>query len=882
MDNNMERKKNEKNVQRRRHPLTRRLLALVLAVMMVLTSSGVQIQAGDQPNTETAQDMVQISAREETEVSGGESESIQATEAETPEAASKEAATEAVVETAGETVPETAGETKAAESEKETKAAATKAQTEEIKTKTAETAPSSETEKQAKAAAKVARSADDYDLTNYLTDGSYINIIIDGKEYTLDELNASGTEIPAGANVYVKLVFEALKKIPEGATLTYQIPKALVVAAATTPTKLTDANTFETLGSFVIDENGLIKVTLNSKYFNKYKETDGTLDLYGFNLSFYGEFSDEMGQEEGSEDNVIRFSGTVGSSGLSFTIPFDYKNDRANVQIEKEGDFNISTRTISYKVTVTAPTDNTADAYNVVVTDKITTAKDFIQADSDGNLYRNADVSNGSFDAATGVWTISGDMTPGQTETLTYDLVVTKEYYTSSGGTTVSNTATVTFNDNGKNDAVATQPTVGTVLVGKEYNKSLGMVKDDTGTYITYTLTATAYGTPMTGVVVKDTFDTPEYISSIEVVGSDKDKVTIDDTTATTKSLTWVVGDLAKEETQTLTYRAYLNVSAWQQGAGLNYLGQYVSNKDVQNTATVSVNNPINGDGTLGTGGDPIITDSTTSDTTLQKLWLDKGSTKVGDKFLFTIRVNGAPTTDVITSIWDQLVDGAYEKDGYITLNQYDSDSSSKTLIGSYKIKISDVLDSGSTTSWTINLANTPTTDGTKNLSGRYYYELTYYVTADGATFTNSAGLGIAGGGFSVTKEVQGLSGWTKDTDFTKDTGDPNYKTGEIPCTIYLRNTIIPGFVVFDHVSTRYCYEQGWTWWDDDALSKVVVKWGDTVLKEGVDLPLQVIQRTLVMPMKLQRITTVASKLSSFERSRPAQAQVIRSLSPMA
>jgi hypothetical protein len=298
-------------------------------------------------------------------------------------------------------------------------------------------------------------------------------------------------------------------------------------------------------------------------------------------------------------------------------------------------------------VTVTAPTDNTADAYNVVVTDKITTAKDFIQADSDGNLYRNADVSNGSFDAATGVWTISGDMTPGQTETLTYDLVVTKEYYTSSGGTTVSNTATVTFNDNGKNDAVATQPTVGTVLVGKEYNKSLGMVKDDTGTYITYTLTATAYGTPMTGVVVKDTFDTPEYISSIEVVGSDKDKVTIDDTTATTKSLTWVVGDLAKEETQTLTYRAYLNVSAWQQGAGLNYLGQYVSNKDVQNTATVSVNNPINGDGTLGTGGDPIITDSTTSDTTLQKLWLDKGSTKVGDKFLFTIRVNGAPTTDV-------------------------------------------------------------------------------------------------------------------------------------------------------------------------------------------------------------------------------------------
>jgi pilin isopeptide linkage protein len=745
---------------------------------------------------------------------------------------------------ASEAVSETVSETQTATSENETKAAATEAQTEKGK--------------KAKAAAKASRSTDEsdqtYDLTDYLTDGSYINIVIDGKEYTLDELNASGMEIPAGANVYVKLVFEDLKDIPEGTTLTYQIPKALVVAAATTPTKLTDANTYETLGSFVIDEDGLIKVTINNKYFSKYKEANGTLDLYGFNLSFYGEFSDEMGQVEGSEDNVIRFSGTVGSSGLSFTIPFDYKNDRANVQIEKTGNFNISTRTISYKVTVTAPADNTANAYNVVVTDKITSAGEFIEADSKKNLYRNVEVSNGSFDAKTGVWTIfyedpdgesddiSYDMTPGQTETLTYDLVVTKEYYTSSGGTTVSNIATVTFNDNGKHQAIATQPTVGTVLVDKEYkynskiDKSPVMVSDEKGTYITYTLTATAYGTPMTGVVVKDTFNTPDYISSIVTEGSYKGTVTTDDTTATTKSLIWVVGDLAEEETQTLTYRAYLNVSAWQQGAGQNYLEQLVANKLVQNTAEVSVNNPINQDGTLGTGGDPIITDSTTSNVTIQKLWLDKGSEKKGDKFLFTVRVNGAPTTDVVNSIWDTIVGGKYEEGGYITLKQYDSDVSNKKLIGSYQIKISDVLNAGSTTSWTINLANTPTTDGTKDLSGRYYYVLTYYVTeATGATFTNSAGLGIAGGGFSVTKEVQGLSGWTKDTDFTKSTGNPNYMTGEIPCTIYLTKTVTPGFIVFDHVSTGYCYENGWTWFDDDALSKVVVKQGNTVLTENVD-----------------------------------------------
>jgi pilin isopeptide linkage protein len=677
-----------------------------------------------------------------------------------------------------------------------------------------------------------------YDITSFLTSDSFIHVYIGEDELTLDELDASGKQVPEGASVRVKLNFNRITDIPAGDTLIYKIPSALVVQAATTPTKLLDTQYNETLGSFVIDENGLITVTIDEAYHTKHQHSDGTLDLDGFNLYFSGSFSNEMGQEDGSNDNVIHFSGTAGSTDVSFTIPFDYKNDHANVQIEKTGAFTSAT-TIKYTVTVKAPDDNTEDAYNVVVTDNITSAKSFVEADSNGNLYRNYTVTNGSFDPATGVWTISGNMTPGQTETLTYELQVSNKYYTdNAGGEVVGNTATVTFNECGQNDAVNTVAATGTVLLDKEYNNSLGMVKDDKGTYITYTLTATAYSADQTGVVVKDAFTSTNMISFVEEESKTQGDVVIGDDK---KSLTWTVGSLAEGTSATLTYRAYLNDAAWESGATYDSLFQWLSSsKQVKNTATVSVNNVPGG--TDAVPVEPLVTDTKSTVTTLQKKWLIKDSSLIENEnsahngtVQFTIKANPAPSSDDIDTIWDRLTDGTYEADGVITIKRYLASSNSTTLVDTYEVKVSDVLDAGSDTSCTIHLAEVPTTEGKKDLSGAYYYEVSYYVVAAGASVTNLAGLGLGdGAGFQITKVAQGTAGWTQGSHYTKwKSGDINYKDGTVGFVAEIYKTVNEDTELADHLSSNFSY--GYNWYDEDCFNDMVVTFDGETLVRGVD-----------------------------------------------
>jgi pilin isopeptide linkage protein/uncharacterized repeat protein (TIGR01451 family) len=692
-----------------------------------------------------------------------------------------------------------------------------------------------------KAAARLkvaARSADtSYDLTNSLQEGSYINVIIGDKEYSLADLTATGKKVPAGAGVHVKLVFGDVPGIEAGQTLTYQIPKELVVQATSTATKLADSKNNKPLGSFVIDENGVITVTIYDSYFNTYAQ-NGTLDLQGFNLFFYGSFSDSMGQEDGSDDNKISFSGNASSSGLTFTIPFDYKNDHANVQIEKNGVFDPATKTISYTVTVTAPKDNTENAYNVVVTDDITAARDFIKTDSNGNWYQNYSATNGSFDPSTGVWTLSGDMKPGQTETLTYDLVVNDGYFTNNpDGTPVENKATVTFNDNGKNEDTDKQDTPGTVLVEKKAADALG--QDDTGTFVTYTLTATAYNAEMGGIVVKDAFDTPDSITSIAADSPSQGTVALG---SDNKSFTWTIGKLGKDQSATLTYKAYLDPLAWETGAYENYISKnQVSSNAVRNTATVSVNNS-GVDGT--TGGDPIETDTRTVSKSIEKTWLDKSSAKIesGDhsgQILFTVKANGAPSTNIV-KIWDQLSDGSYESDGKITLSVYNS-SVKKDLYKSVTINIADVMDSSLGTGWTIDLTKVPTTEGEMNLSGTYYYELTYYVDATGLlSFNNTAGLGLGSGkAYSILKSVQGSEGWTKNTDFKKESNyTVNYEKGETYWNAYVYKTVTADVKLWDHTSTAAAYG-GFTYFDEDCFDRMVVTVGNETLVRGVDYEIE-------------------------------------------
>jgi pilin isopeptide linkage protein len=684
-----------------------------------------------------------------------------------------------------------------------------------------------------------------YDLTEYIADGTYIQIETEDGYVDLTDLIEANKTIPAGSGVKVYLDFESLHDIEQGQTLVYKVPEALVVQASSSPTTIFDSNTNDILGSFVIGSDGVITVTIKDSYFNNHKDQDGNLDIHGFNLYFWGSFSSSAGQHEGSDDNVIKFSGSSSSTDISFKIPFDYINDHANVQISKDSTFDVATRTIHYTVTVTAPTSNTAEAYNVKVTDEIFAAKDFIEADDDkdneGNLYRNYEVDNGTFDPATGVWTIDGTMKAGQSHTLTYDLVVTKAYYTDNAtGETVGNTATVTFNDSGEDQAVAYQPSVGAVLVNKDPSDSLG--EDTKGTYITYTLTATAYRTAMSGIVVSDAFTTPDYVSFVEADSASQGSVKIGDDK---KSLTWAVGDLEADQTATLTYRAYLDITAWESGAGA-YGNQTVATKYVNNTAKVSVNNPINSDGTVGTGGSPIEMDSASTSTKVTKMWIEKDGSLNKDTGImsFTIKVNSAPTTDRITSIWDEISGGTY-KDGYITMTVYES-SANMTVVDTVKIPVSKVKNDAGTR-WEINLAKVPLEDGTtKNLSGRYYYVLTYDVDGSSNEVVNQAGVGIGDGGIAgVTKKIQGLSGWTKNTDYTKTQGTANYTTGLVPYTITLNKTVTTGFVVKDYMSSQQCYENAATWYDDDTLSKIVVKQGDTIFTEGEDYTVTGVQEEI-------------------------------------
>jgi pilin isopeptide linkage protein len=615
--------------------------------------------------------------------------------------------------------------------------------------------------------------------------------------------------------------------IEAGQTLTYQIPSSLVVQAVTKPTKLLDTQTNKTLGSFVIDDDGLITVTIDDSYFNTYAE-NGSLTIHGFNLFFYGSFSDEVGQQQGSGDNVISFEGSASSGGLTFTIPFDYKNDLADVQIEKTGVFDPQTRTISYTVTVTAPDDNTENAYNVKVTDEITSASEFIEPNSVGHLYRNVVVTNGEFDRDSGVWTISGEMKPGQTETLTYDLVVSKKYFTeNTAGTPVSNKATVTFNESGKHTDTDVQETPGTVLAEKKAG-SLG--SDENGTFITYTLTITAYNQTMKGIEVSDAFDTPDYVKSVVADDGYTGTVTIG---SDNKSFTWTVDELEKDKSAILTYKAYVNPEAWQTASGENFYSKaQTTTKNVTNTATVTVNNVKD-----VVGAEPIQTDQVTETKSIEKTWMQKTSNTLDSGLIqFTVTANAAPSASNVVKIWDEITGGTYEDGGVITLIAYDS-SINRHQEKKATIKLSDVKTSD--TRWEINLAEVKTSDGsTVDLSGTYYYELTYNVNADGvASFNNTAGLGMGSGiDFKIVKTVQGSEGWERDRgDFDKSRGTINYKTGEISWTAYLRKTVPEGLVFYDHASAQYCYENGYFWFDDDAIAKIEITQGNNVLVEGVD-----------------------------------------------
>jgi pilin isopeptide linkage protein len=339
--------------------------------------------------------------------------------------------------------------------------------------------------------------------------------------------------------------------------------------------------------------------------------------------------------------------------------------------------------------------------------------------------------------------------------------------------------------------------------------------------------------------VVKDNFEDATMIQSIEATGSYPGTVTTDGA-----SLTWIIDKLDANESVTLTYKAYLNPKAWE-GTGGDSVRKYVNN-----TATVAVNCDLNN------LDSPTIVpcSSAGTSTEVRKTWVNKsGNTGSGNYINFTVKVNGAPTSDSVTNIYDVITDGqsTYEENGYITLTRYNSSTDSRS-VDSYQVPLSQVT-SNNNRRWDIDLTKVPVKDqaDTKNLSGPYYYVLSYNVDASGVLeVQNSAGIGVNGVGYSKSVAVAGSAGMEWNKDWSKQQASIDYTKGIVKWKITASNTISADTEFHDFFSEELSFYHGLAWFDQDTADSILVKqynsadgtW--TTLKEGEDYTFERIERT--------------------------------------
>jgi pilin isopeptide linkage protein len=589
---------------------------------------------------------------------------------------------------------------------------------------------------------------------------------------------------------------------------------------------------------WVIDNTGKLIVTIRDDFFESNKHDDGTLDLFGFNIKFSGSLSKDRGEHSGNGDDVVTFRGETGGTGkISFTIPFEYLNENANAEVSKKlVSYDVTTRTASYKITVTAPDTNTYTATNVVVKDAVQCDSAYIEpvTKKGKDIYRNYVASTGksTFDNTTGTWTI-GDMEPGQTETLTYDMVISKSAYSSGAINEIQNIATVTFNDDGENQAYANLELPGAVLNKTALTKKVGnndvlALKTENGeTYATYTLSVTANNGDESNITVKDVFADSTLIKRIEVSDDDyTGKVTIDNKTA---SLTWTIDKIKNGKTATLTYRAYLDEDQWTTNNNTPSL-------NIKNNATLYI-----GDGQTET---PVVADAGSTSNSVQKTWVKKEGTLITDSndkkkglLKYTVEVNGDPVSDNVQTIYDTLTSGGtYESGGVITLKRYTS-SDKSTLVDTTEIPLSQVVStSGSGYRWDINLVD-------RKLNGAYFYEITYYVSSTAVNVNNKAGIGFGvGPGIGVGTSVQGGGGMTYGTDFSKSAGAAKQQKGYQEWTVSVNKTIPAGAVYVDWLSGEYVYKHNQFWFTDDLLSQIVIKFDKKTLTPDVDYTVKGVQ----------------------------------------
>jgi pilin isopeptide linkage protein len=681
-------------------------------------------------------------------------------------------------------------------------------------------------------------------LENYLTTEStmHITVYIDGVKhtYTPDELAAKNLTVPKGAPVKVELYFDTIPKVSQGQTLVYQLPANLMDYSAADAEGIVWRDTVweeNNIGAEVeaadwtIDSNGTLTVKIRDDFFAENKHDDGTLDLFGFNIKFSGSFSSNRGETSGNGDNEITFRGdTDGTGRISFTIPFEYRNENANVQVDKQiTDFDIYNKIATYKVTLTAPDTNLYTATNVVMTDVIwLDMSNFVMDSKTGQVFGNIKASTGDFDSETGVWTV-GDMTPGQVETLTYTVKIKSDVYNGHTVDAIGNKATVTFNDDGmhESDAILRVPEVDLSKTASTYSRSiyekaLALATDEYGSYATYTLTVTATGDE-SNITVKDSIgDDFTYVTELRAadgyptVGT----VTYD---SFSPSLTWKIDSMKEGDTATLVYKAYLKTDAWTTTS---------SKHELTNNASLYVGN---GETEAAV---PVTGDKTTFNS--YKDWVTKSGQKVTDTsdphygmMEYTVCVNKEPISDNITSIYDNLRAGGTYAPGNLVINRYtSSDKRDGTFVDTTEIPMSEIVtedkDNGGYR-WDIDLV-------ARKLNGAYYYEITYYVESSAVLVTNYAGIGFGyGPGYYVGSTIEGGGGMTYGKDYSKKIVSDSKQNATTTWQVTVQNKIPEGAIYEDRLAKEYVYQVEQFWFDDEVLKEIEIKFNGKTLVDGED-----------------------------------------------
>jgi hypothetical protein len=862
MDGHTEKNKNKPWVAKRSksgRPFKHRVLALFLVLVMILSSSGMQAVAGQ---TDTTSD---ISEEVSVETTQAEVENITNTADDASLSVDTEEDSIAVDTEANSVAVDTEEDSVAVDTEAnsvvdtEENSAAVSNQTMKKSTRL-----STDTTKADSLAVNTSNdgisvqsnsyvdSDGNFDITNLMTQDSYLMVQVNGTYYTLEELAANGLKVPKGATVFAHLEWDKITGIEAGQKLVYQVPKDMVTGIVAEDRFMFSDNHDTFAGYMSLSSDGLFTVEIDSNYFKTWskKQQTSTLELDYVTLEFYGTLSANHGETSGNNDNKIIFRGETEAepkSEVSFEIPFEYKNENSAVKVEKSSTFSPAKQSITYTVKAITPKSNTMTSENVKLIDAFGDTTYLVNESSNATgvyqsvkatLYTNtnngANLTNGTDisdkfainRSSNGVLEI-GDMEPDSVVVLEYTVKVDDKYFSTSGAPSIINAAQATYNDNVTSGvATSEQACEGMAKI----TKSADNIETDANgdPYIPYTVKVTAHG-QVTNISVKDVFTQNASVIT-KLADITPSQGSIDE--GSDKDLTWNVGTLSDGQTATLTYKAYLDPQAWSKASTTS------SGKAIQQTVT------IQNKADLYVGNDFLGSATVTKDIT--KTWVNKVGQKNESTGLlsYTVYVNSDPVAKDITSIYDQLDStsaNAGAKINYpISVKVYDS-SNGKTrkLVYDLSLKDSTTGFTASDSGWRLDLT---TYDNGKLNNKGYYYVVTYTASGGGAKDV------VNGAGINRGPDIsygEGTSIQVKTVSADKYYTYVDYRAGYISWESTMSTDIDAGTVYYDwfdddkvgdtnngtYRNGVYPYRySGYYWYSMDDINAVEIYQGDEVI----------------------------------------------------